>query len=75
MRGAAAACPEAGSHPFFLEPFLIGGIRFQIARRVLDGEAGQLEQLLLDALQFLLANYLEPGEAGRIVRAVAAGGS
>jgi hypothetical protein len=74
LRNAAPACPEADSRPRFLEPFLIGGIRFQIAGQVLDGEAEQLQRLLSSALEFLLSFYLESGEVRRIVREAAAGG-
>jgi hypothetical protein len=74
LRDAAAAYPEANPHPRFLEPFLIGGIRFQIARQVLTGEAAQLQSLLPSTLQFLLAFYFAPQEVGRIACAATADG-
>jgi hypothetical protein len=69
LRDAAAGHPAPASRPRFLEPFLIGGVRFQIGRQVLAGEAAQLERLLPDLLEPLLAFYLGPEEAGRIARA------
>jgi len=42
---------------------LIGGISFLVSRRVLAGQAEQLERLLPDLLQFTLAYYLVPQDA------------
>jgi hypothetical protein len=67
LRRAAGAHPELPIHPRFLEPALIGGIRFQIARHVLAGEAAKLEALTPELLQFVLSYYLEPGQASAIV--------
>ena len=50
LRRAAAESPEASSHPSFLEPALIGGLRFQVARprpRRPDGGAGGAASWLL----------------------------
>jgi hypothetical protein len=69
LRDAAAAYSAADSHPRFAEPFLIGGIRFQIARLTLSGEAGELRRLLPSTLEFLLAFYMEPPRARALARA------
>jgi hypothetical protein len=61
LREAAAADPRASREPAFLAPFLIGGLRFQIARLLLDGEASDLLRLLPGTLETLLAYYFEPG--------------
>jgi hypothetical protein len=56
LRDAAAADPRSSTvEPPFLAPFLIGGIRFQIARLVLAGEATDLPRLLPTMLPALLA--------------------
>jgi hypothetical protein len=46
----------------FLATFLIGGVRFQIGRLVLNGEATDLLRILPGTLEALLAYYFEPGE-------------
>ncbi|MBS1675997.1 MAG: hypothetical protein JST08_01300 [Actinobacteria bacterium] len=53
----------------FLGEFLIGGVRFQIARRVLKGESAELPRLLPGLLEGLLAYYFDPGEPPRLARA------
>jgi hypothetical protein len=60
LRCAAEKEPEAGTHPFFLEPTLIGGIYFQITRFVLTDRAEQLEDLLPSLREFVLAYYVGP---------------
>lgn len=62
LRHAALADPRASREPAFLAPFLIGGVRFQIARVVLKGEGSDLLRLLPGTLEALLAYYFEPGE-------------
>jgi hypothetical protein len=62
LRDAAADDPRASREPSFLAPFLIGGVRFQIARLVLAGEGPDLLRLLPGTLEALLAYYFEPGE-------------
>jgi hypothetical protein len=69
LRDAAAAYPAAGARPRFAEPFLIGGIRFQIARMTLGGEAGELGRLLPSTLEFLLGFYVEPPWGQALARA------
>lgn len=69
LREAAATYTAANSCPRFMEPFLIGGIRFQIARLTLSGEASELGRLLPSALEFLLAFYVEPPQVQALARA------
>lgn len=69
LRGAAAGYPQSDSHPRLGEPFLIGGIRFQIARLTLSGEARELGRLLPSILEFLLDFYVEPPQAQALARA------
>jgi hypothetical protein len=69
LRDAAAADPRASHEPVFLAPFLIGGVRFQIGRLVLKGEAADLLRLLPGTLEALLAYYFEPGEPRALARA------
>jgi hypothetical protein len=72
LRDAAAADPRASKEPLFLAPFLIGGVRLQIARLVLTGEAPELLRLLPGTLEGLLAYYFEPGEPRVLARAALA---
>jgi hypothetical protein len=69
LREAAESDPRASRQPSFLAPFLIGGVRFQIARRVLAGEGSDLLRLLPVTLEGLLAYYFEPGEPRALARA------
>jgi hypothetical protein len=66
---AAADDPRASQEPAFLAPFLIGGVRFQVGRLVLNGEASDLLRLLPATLEGLLAYYFEPGEPRRLAAA------
>jgi hypothetical protein len=65
LRRAVERAPEAAGHPRFLEPTLIGGVYFQIARYLLDGRAEELPNLLPDLREFLLVYYLGPQGALR----------
>jgi hypothetical protein len=69
MRHAAKACPRATLPPFFIEPHILGAIRFQVARMLEAGEASQLERLVPDALRFLLPYYYGPEEARWLAQA------
>ena len=66
----AVACDPRATPPRlpFLATFLIGGVRFQIARRVLNGEAADLPRLLPSLLEGLLSYYFEPGEPPGLAR-------
>jgi hypothetical protein len=57
----------------FLATFLIGGVRFQIGRLVLNGEATDLLRILPGTLEALLAYYFEPGEPRALAAAALAG--
>jgi hypothetical protein len=62
LRDAAASDPRASdAEASFLAPFLIGGVRFQIGRMVLAGEATDLLRILPETMEALLAYYFEPG--------------
>ena len=69
---AAAADPRASRGPAFLVPFLLGGVRLEIARLVLAGEASDLPRLLPGLLEALLAFWFEPGEPPALARAALA---
>jgi hypothetical protein len=68
LRDAAAEDPRATTAPPFLAPFLIGGVRFQIARLAINGEVSDLPRLLPGTLDALLAYYFEPGEPRALAR-------
>ncbi|HTT95752.1 MAG TPA: hypothetical protein VMF55_13850 [Solirubrobacterales bacterium] len=60
---AAAGDPRTTvAEPRFLAGFLVGGVRFQIGRLVLSGEAAGLPRLLPGLLEGLLAYYFEPAD-------------
>jgi hypothetical protein len=68
LDGAAASDSRASSETSFLAAFLVGGVRFQIARLVLNGEASDLSRLLPSLLEGVLSHYFEPGESRRLAR-------
>jgi hypothetical protein len=70
LREVAGGDPRPSREP---APFLIGGVRFQIVRLVLNGEASELLRLLPGPLDALLAYYFEPGEPRDLARAALAG--
>ncbi len=73
LREAAAADPRASAvEVSFLAPFLIGGVRFQVGRMVIAGEASDLLRLLPGTLEALLAYYFEPGEPRLLAQAALA---
>ena len=74
LRDAAASEPRASAvEPSFLAPFLIDGVRFQIGRMVIAGEASDLLRILPQTLAALLAYYFEPGESRALARAALGG--
>jgi hypothetical protein len=73
LRDAAANDPRASAESYFLAPFLIGGVRFQIARLVLDDEGADLLRLLPGLLEALLSYYFEPGEPVKLAHAALGG--
>jgi hypothetical protein len=72
LRDAAAADPRASREPDFVAPFVIDGVRFQIARLVLAGETSDLLELVPGTLEGLLAYWFEPGRARALSRAAIA---
>jgi hypothetical protein len=68
LRDAATDDPHASQGSSFLAPFLIGGVRFRIARLVLNDETSDLLRLLPGTLEALLSYYFEPGEPRRLTR-------
>jgi hypothetical protein len=68
LRRAAASDPEASMQPDFVEPALIGGIAWQITRRLLGAGPEALEDLLPDLLEFVLVYYYDPEEGVRLTR-------
>lgn len=74
LRAAVADDPRTTASDLpFLAGFVIGGVRLQIARHVLNGEAADLPRLLPGLLEVILSYYFEPGEASRLARAALAG--
>jgi hypothetical protein len=71
FRRAAGADPNLQTNSLFLEPLLIGGISFQVSRRVLAGRADRLPQFLPGLLEFILTFYLDPPQVARNARAPA----
>lgn len=70
LSDAAAGDPRTTSSPLpFLAGYVIGGVRFQIGRLVLNREASELPRLLPGLLEALLAYYFEPGEPRPLARA------
>jgi hypothetical protein len=67
LREAVASDPRTTPTDLrFLAAFVVGGVRFQIARLVIAGEAEDLLRLLPGILEALLAYYFEPGEPRRL---------
>ncbi len=74
LREAAASDPRTTPTELrYLAPFLIGGVRFQIARLVIAGESRDLLRILPGTLEALLAYYFEPGEPRRLAHIALAG--
>ncbi len=69
LREAAGKDPELPVNPDFLEPVLIGGLCFQISRRILAGRSDRLPELLPGFLSFILSYYLAPPQANPVIRA------
>lgn len=55
--------PQGPSLPDTAERGILGAVNSMIARQVLAGRAGELEQLLPDLVQFVLTPYLGAAEA------------
>lgn len=69
LREGAPAAPGGEAVPAATDEAVVGGIASLLGRRVLAGEAEQLEDLLPDVLEFALSPYIGASEARRIVSA------
>jgi hypothetical protein len=74
LSDAVAGDPRiASSRLPFLAGYVIGDVRFQIGRLVLNHEAADLPRLLPGLLEGVLAYYFEPGEPRALTKAALAG--
>jgi hypothetical protein len=69
LRDGAPAPPDGGAVPEATDEAVVGGIASLLGRRVLAGEAEQIDELLPDVLEFALTPYLGATEARRIISA------
>ena len=69
LRTGAPTAPDGEAVPAAMDEAVIGGIASLLGRRVLAGEAEQIDQLLPDVLEFALTPYLGAAEARRIISA------
>jgi len=67
LRDGAPPAPGGELVPVSRDEAVVGGIASLLARRVLAGEAEELEQLRPDVLEFVLTPYLGAAEARRII--------
>jgi AcrR family transcriptional regulator len=67
LREGAPSTPSGGEAPAATDEAVVGGIASLLGRRVLAGEAEQLNQLFPEILEFALSAYLGAEEARRIV--------
>ena len=69
LRDGAPDPPGAAAVPAATDEAVVGGIASLLGRRVLAGEAEQIDQLLPEVLEFALTPYLGTAEARRIISA------
>ena len=69
LREGAPGNPGGSEVPETTDEAVVGGVASMLGRRVLAGEAKQLEQLFPEILEFVLSAYLGVEEARRIVSA------
>ena len=69
LREGAPGSPGGAEVPEATDEAVVGGVASMLGRRVLAGEAEQLEQLFPEILEFVLSAYLGVEEARRIVSA------
>src|ERR1700709_1492814 len=69
LRRGAPDAPDGGPVPAATDGAGGGGIASLLGRRVLAGEAEQIDELLPDVLEFALTPYLGAAEARRIISA------
>jgi AcrR family transcriptional regulator len=67
LREGAPPSPAGPPVPEATGEAVVGGVASMLGRRILAGEAEQLEQLFPEILEFVLAAYLGGEEARRIV--------
>jgi AcrR family transcriptional regulator len=69
LREDAPEGPAGSEVPEATDEAVVGGVASMLGRRLLAGEAEQLEQLFPEILEFVLSAYLGVEEARRIVSA------
>jgi AcrR family transcriptional regulator len=69
LREGAPQAPGGAEVPEATDEAVVGGIASLLGRRVLAGEAEQIDQLLPEVLEFALTPYLGTAEARRIISA------
>lgn len=69
LREGAPELPGGGQVPEATGEAVVGGVASMLGRRILAGEAEQLDQLFPEILEFVLSAYLGVEEARRIVSA------
>ncbi len=69
LRQGAPRAPDGDLVPTATDEAVVGGIASLLGRRVLAGEAEQIDKLLPDVLEFALTPYLGAIEARRIISA------
>jgi AcrR family transcriptional regulator len=69
LREGAPATPDGSPMPAATDEAVVGGIASLLGRRVLAGEAEQIDKLAPDVLEFALTPYLGATEARRIISA------
>lgn len=67
LRDGAPDAPGGSEVPEATDEAVVGGVASMLGRRVLVGEAEQLDQLFPEILEFILSAYLGVEEARRIV--------
>jgi AcrR family transcriptional regulator len=69
LHDGAPQAPGGGEVPAATDEAVVGGIASLLGRRVLAGQAEQIDQLLPEVLEFALTPYLGTAEARRIISA------
>lgn len=69
LREGVPKAPDGAEVPAATDEAVVGGIASLLGRRVLAGEAEQIEKLLPEVLEFALTPYLGTAEARRIISA------
>jgi AcrR family transcriptional regulator len=69
LRDGAPSGPDGEAVPEATDEAVVGGIASMLGRRVLGGDAEQIDQLLPEILEFALTPYVGTAEARRIISA------